>query len=89
MKFTIDTEEKVIYFNEPFTKNDIEFLFDVIKIEGIESWKIDYSVTVNSKPYSIGSYSQVISETVSFNNGYIATSTKSSLDNSNYLLTEN
>lgn len=41
MKFTIDTEKKVIYFKESFTKDDIEYLFTLLKIEGIETWKID------------------------------------------------
>lgn len=41
MKFTIDTEKKVIYFKEAFTKDDIEYLFTLLKIEGIETWEID------------------------------------------------
>jgi hypothetical protein len=47
MKFTIDTEEKIITFNEPFTKKDIEDVMSVLKIEGIESWKI--SMTENKQ----------------------------------------
>lgn len=46
MKFTIDTEKKVIYFKESFTKDDIEYLFTLLKIEGIESWKIDMEYTI-------------------------------------------
>jgi hypothetical protein len=41
MKFTIDTENKIIYFKESFTKEDIEYIFSILKIEGIDSWKID------------------------------------------------
>jgi hypothetical protein len=41
MKFTIDTENKTIYFKESFTKEDIEYIFSILKIEGIDSWKID------------------------------------------------
>lgn len=46
MKFTIDTEKKVIYFKESFTKDDIEYLFTLLKIEGIETWKIDMEHTI-------------------------------------------
>ena len=46
MKFTIDTEKKVIYFKESFTKDDIEYLFTLLKVEGIETWKIDMEHTI-------------------------------------------
>jgi len=45
MKFTIDTEEKTIYFRDSFTKEDIEYLISVLDIEGIESWKISMEET--------------------------------------------
>ena len=41
MKFTIDTENKKIYFKESFTKEDIEYVLSILKIDGIDSWKID------------------------------------------------
>ena len=37
MKFTIDTEEKIIYFKEPFKKDDIEYVLSILDIEGIDS----------------------------------------------------
>lgn len=46
MKFTIDTEEKTIFFKEPFTKEDIEYLISVLDIEGIETWKISMEQSV-------------------------------------------
>ena len=46
MKFTIDTEIKVIYFKESFTKEDIEYLFTLLKIDDIETWKIDMEYTM-------------------------------------------
>lgn len=54
MKFTIDTEKKVIYFKESFTKEDIEYLFTILKIEYIETWKIDMEYTIPSwSPHQI------------------------------------
>lgn len=54
MKFTIDTEKKVIYFKESFTKEDIEYLFTILKIEDIETWKIDMEYTIPSwSPHQI------------------------------------
>ena len=41
MKFTLDTDNKIIYFKESFTKEDIEYLFSIIKIDDVEKWKID------------------------------------------------
>jgi hypothetical protein len=46
MKFTLDTEKKVIYFKESFTKEDIEYLFTLLKIDDIETWKIDMEYTL-------------------------------------------
>jgi hypothetical protein len=40
MKFTIDTEKKLITFIESFTKQDIEDVMSILKIDGIETWKI-------------------------------------------------
>lgn len=54
MKFTIDTEEKTIYFKEPFTKEDIEYLLSVLDIEGIETWKISMEQSVVNPTYPIG-----------------------------------
>lgn len=54
MKFTIDTEKKVIYFKESFTKEDIEYLFTLLKIDDIETWKIDMDYTFPSwSPHQI------------------------------------
>ena len=60
MKFTIDTKEKIIYFKEPFTKDDIEYLLSVLNIEGIESWRISMEsepapivVPGTTSPYTI------------------------------------
>ena len=41
MKFTIDTVNKKIYFTESFTKEDIEYVLGILKIDGVDSWKID------------------------------------------------
>lgn len=46
MKFTLDTDNKIIYFKESFTKEDIEYLFSIIKIDDIEKWKIDMEHTI-------------------------------------------
>jgi hypothetical protein len=40
MKFTIDTSKKIILFTESFTKEDIDYLFSILNIDGIEKWKI-------------------------------------------------
>jgi len=53
MKFTIDTEKKIIYFSEPFNKDDIEYIFSVLKIKGLESWKISMEEPIITAPYTI------------------------------------
>lgn len=58
MKFTIDTENKIIYFKESFTKEDIEYIFSILKIEGIDSWKIDMEQP--SLNWGIGTPNQII-----------------------------
>ena len=52
MKFTIDTEEKIIYFKEPFKKDDIEYVLSILDIEGIDSWKISMEESL-SKPFFV------------------------------------
>ena len=50
MKFTIDTEEKIIYFKEPFTKGDIEYVLSILNIQGIDTWKISMENPVITSP---------------------------------------
>lgn len=50
MKFTIDTEEKIIYFKEPFTKGDIEYVLSILNIQGIDTWKISMEESVITSP---------------------------------------
>jgi len=48
MKFQIDLEEKKILFTEPFTKNDLEKVLNLLNIDGVEEWKVD--MTDDYKP---------------------------------------
>ncbi len=59
MKFTIDTENNKILFNEPFTIEDLQHVLSLINIDGVEEWKVDMADDyLNDRPNDTITYPQ-------------------------------
>lgn len=72
MKFQIDLEEKKILFTEPFTKNDLEKVLNLLNIDGVEEWKVDMTDDYKPDPRP---YIPPTDNTGWWQNPYIITST--------------
>lgn len=56
MRFTIDTTQKKIMLHEPFTTKELEQLFKMLNIDGLDGWVIDRyeelpQTPINPYPY--------------------------------------